>query len=58
MKVVSWLLAWIVMFLLIYALSKTKWGSVIIYYTAWLLVFLLVVTHSKQLISILTSGGF
>lgn len=58
MKAVNWLLAWFVMFLLIYALSKTKWGNVIIYYTTWLLIFLLIVGNYRQLLSILISGGF
>lgn len=46
------------MFVLIYAMSRTRVGNVIIYYVTWLLVFLLIVTHATQLIKILQEGGF
>ena len=58
MKMMSWLIAWLVMFLLVYSMSRTRVGNVVIYYVAWLLLFLLIVTHASQLISSLTGGGF
>lgn len=57
MKFIAWVIAWSVMILLIYVLSKTRAGNVIIYYAAWLLVFFMIVSNYKQIISILTGGG-
>jgi hypothetical protein len=53
----QWLLAWFLLFLMLYILSRTRSGHTIIYYTAWLLVVLLVVTHSDMIDSIF-KGGF
>ena len=46
------------MFVLLYVFSRNKAGQVIVYYTAWLLALLLVVTHSDQIVSILSGGNF
>jgi hypothetical protein len=56
--IMGWLLAWLLMGLLLYTLSRTQPGHVIIYWTAWLLVLLLLVTHSQQISSILQGGNF
>lgn len=53
----GWVMAWMLMFLLLYVLSRTRSGHTIIYYGAWLLVVLLIVTHGTE-ISNLLSGGF
>jgi hypothetical protein len=57
-SVMGWLTAWVLMFLLLFVLAKTRSGHTIIYYTAWLLVVLLLVTHSTQITKILQGGGF
>ncbi len=53
----QWLLAWFLLFLMLYILSRTRSGHTIIYYTAWLLVVLLVVTH-YDMIDTIFKGGF
>jgi hypothetical protein len=55
---IGWITAWILMFLLLYVLSRTRAGHTVIYYTAWLLVALLLVTHSDQVTKILSGGNF
>lgn len=56
--VAAWIGAWIVMFLLLFGLAKSRAGHTIIYYWAWLLVVLLIITHSNQLQSVLSGGKF
>ena len=56
--IMGFLLAWLLMFLLLFAFSRTREGHTIIYWTAWLLVLLLLVTHSGQINSILKGGNF
>jgi hypothetical protein len=51
-----WLLAWFLMFLLLYVLSRTRPGHTIIYYTAWLLVVLLVITHYAEVDDLFKKG--
>ena len=55
-SVMGFLTSWLLMFLLLYVLAKTRSGHTIIYYTAWLLVVLLLVTHSTQVTNILKQG--
>ena len=52
-----WLLGWLLMFMLLYVLSKTRSGHTIIYWTAWLLVLLLIVSHADE-INTMLSGVF
>lgn len=54
----GWIVAWLLMFLLLYVLAQTRTGHTIIYYWAWLLVFLLIVTQSKQISALLAKGNF
>jgi hypothetical protein len=53
---VSFLLAWLIMFLLLYAMAKNKWGHPIIYYGAWLVVVLLIVLNGKTIANMLSAG--
>lgn len=57
-SVMGWLVAWFLMFMLLFVLAKTRAGHTVIYYTAWLLVLLLIVTHSGKISSILQGGSF
>lgn len=52
----SWLLAWFLMFMLLYVLSRTRSGHTVIYYTAWLAVVLLIVTHYSSIEDIFKRG--
>lgn len=51
-----WLLAWFLMFTLLYVFSRTRPGHTIIYYTAWLLVVLLVITHYAEIDDLFKKG--
>ena len=53
---VSFLLAWLIMFLLLYAMAKNRWGHPIIYYGAWLVVVLLIVLNGKTIANMLSAG--
>ena len=52
----QWLMAWFLMFALLYVLSRTRSGHTIIYWTAWLLVVFLIVTHADEISSIFSAG--
>jgi hypothetical protein len=52
----QWLLAWFLLFLMLYILSRTRSGHTIIYYVAWLSVVLLVITHYDMIDSIFKKG--
>ncbi len=52
----GWLTAWLLMFLLLYVLSRTRPGHTLIYYWAWLLVFLLIVTQGTHIAALISKG--
>jgi len=54
----GWILAWFLVFMLLYVLSRTRSGHSVIYYATWLAVVLLLVTHSDQIVGMLKKGGF
>jgi hypothetical protein len=54
---VSFLLAWILLFVILYALAKNKWGHPLIYYGAWLVAILLIVMNGKTIAGLLGATG-
>lgn len=42
---------WLIVLIVLIALSKTRWGAPIVYGLLWLAVLLLVVTHAEELTS-------
>lgn len=54
---VGFITAWLLVFMLLFVLAKTRAGHTVIYYVAWALVLLLIVTHSKQITGILQRGN-
>lgn len=54
---VSFLLGWLILIVLLYALARNKWGHPIIYYGAWLVAVLLIVLNYKQITTMLGATG-
>lgn len=57
MPFVQWLAAWILLLIILYAISQTKAGHTAVYYVLWLAVAFLLASHSQEIASILQQGG-
>ena len=49
----SWVLTWIIMISVLVALSATRWGRPIVYYSLWLMVVILVVSRGSEVSSLI-----
>ena len=55
--VIAWVAAWLILIVGLYAISRTKAGKAIVYYTLWLAVVFLLVTHAGVIQGIFTQGN-
>jgi hypothetical protein len=57
MSAISFFLGWTVIFLILYAMTKSKVGKKLLYYILWLLLVLVLVTHSNEITTLINSTG-
>lgn len=56
-SLVTWLAAWILLIAGGIALSKTSWGTSLLYYVIWLAIILLLITHYAEVEALFTAGN-
>ena len=57
MSAITWLGAWILFLLILFAIAQTKVGASIIYYILWLAIIFTLVSHYQEITGLLEAGG-
>ena len=52
-----WAAGWILIIVILFAISRFRWGAALVYYTLWLSVVLVLVTHSDVITGIFNSAN-